>query len=169
MSKSNQMKRFIYLFTIVLISASCGTSKGTGDGNSPKLGKAYGPVVVQPKLAVRVSEMLERSETDGSEQEYTFEGKINEVCSKAGCWVNIDAGNGKSFMVRFKDHFTIPTDTKPGTSAYFHGVAFNDTVSVEMLRHFAEDAGKIQEEIDAIAQPQYKLGFTADGIVFKKD
>lgn len=163
------MKVLISLFAIALIAASCGTSKETGEGDAPKVGKAYGPVTVQPELAVRASEMVERSKTDGSEQEYTFEGKMSEICAKAGCWVNIDAGGGESFMVRFKDHFTIPTDTKPGTVAYFHGVAFNDTVSVDMLRHFAEDAGKSQAEIDAITEPEYTLSFIADGIVFKKD
>lgn len=164
------MKRIIYLFAIALIAVSCGTSKdASGEGDAPKLGKAYGPTTVQPELKVRVSEMVDRSETDGSEQEYTFEGEIVEVCSKAGCWVNVDNGKGGTFMVRFKDHFTIPTDTKSGTKAYFHGVAFNDTISVAMLQHFAEDAGKSQEEIDAITEPEYKLGFIADGIVFKKD
>ncbi len=167
--KSTEMKRIIYLFAIALIAASCGTSKdASGSGDSPKLGKAYGPTAVQPELSVPVSEMVERSKTDGSEMEYTFEGEIIEVCSKAGCWVNIDNGEGGTFMVRFKDHFTIPVDTKPGTKAYFHGVASNETISVEMLQHFAEDAGKSEEEIKAITQPQSKLGFIADGIVLKK-
>lgn len=164
------MKAIITLFTLALIAGSCGTTNAVSDdGESPKLGKAYGPTAVQPELSVRVSEMVERSETDGTEQEYTFKGTIKEVCAQAGCWVNVDAENGQTFMVRFKDHFTIPTDTKPGTVAYFHGVAFNDTVSVEMLRHFAEDAGKSKEEIEAITEPEYKLGFTADGIVLKKN
>lgn len=164
------MKRIIYLFAIALIAASCGTTKdGAGKSGTPNLGKAYGPTAVQPELAVPVSEMVERSKTDGSEKEYTFEGELIEVCSKAGCWVNVDNGEGGTFVVRFKDHFTIPVDTKPGTKAYFHGVASNETISVEMLQHFAEDAGKSEEEIKLIVAPQSKLGFIADGIVLKKD
>jgi hypothetical protein len=87
---------------------------------------------------------------------------------KAGCWVNIDKGNGETFMVRFKDHFTIPTDTEIGTEAYFHGIAYWDEVSVEMLQHFAEDAGKSADEIAKITEPQYVMNFEADGIVFVK-
>jgi hypothetical protein len=71
-------------------------------------------------------------------------------------------------MVRFKDHFTIPIDTKVGTEAYFHGVAYWDEVSVEMLQHFAEDAGKTPEEIAKITQPEYVMSFEADGIVLVK-
>ena len=44
-------------------------------------------------------------------------------------------------MVRFKDHFTIPPDTDPGTGAFIHAVAFWDTVSVDLQLHFIEDAG----------------------------
>ena len=71
-------------------------------------------------------------------------------------------------MVRFKDHFTIPIDTKIGTVAYMHGTANWDTVSVEMLKHFAEDAGKSKAEIDQITEAKYVLGFEADGIVWQK-
>ena len=71
-------------------------------------------------------------------------------------------------MVRFKDHFTIPTETEVGTKAIFHGEAFDDEVSVELLQHFAEDAGKSQEEIDAITEPEQSLGFTADGVFLMK-
>jgi hypothetical protein len=117
----------------------------------------------------RAVDQLEVNEKMMDPTDFTFEGEIVEVCSKAGCWVNVDAGNGETFMVRFKDHFTIPPGTEPGTKAYFHGTAFNDTVSVELLQHFAEDAGKSQEEIDKITEPKFELGFTADGIVLQKE
>ena len=71
-------------------------------------------------------------------------------------------------MVRFKDHFTIPTKTEVGTEAYFHGRAYWDTVSVELLRHFAEDAGKSKEEIEKITEPKFEMGFEADGIALVK-
>jgi hypothetical protein len=49
-----------------------------------------------------------------------------------------------------------------------HGFANWDTVSVEMLKHFAEDAGKSKAEIDQITKAKYVLGFEADGIVWQK-
>lgn len=133
-----------------------------------ELGENYGPFEVNPKEAVTVAEMLKSFDGKTEETEYTFEGELNEVCSKAGCWVNIDKGDGETFMVRFKDHFTIPPKTDVGTVAYFHGVAYWDTVSVELLQHFAEDAGKSEEEIAKITEPKYELGFEADGIVLRK-
>ena len=163
------MKTYLALIAAVFLLASCGDSKEmTGNGASSDLGKNYGPVTVDPAKAVGVDKVLEVNKKMMEPTEFTFEAELVEVCSKAGCWVNVDAGNGETFMVRFKDHFTIPPATAPGTRAYFHGMAFNDTVSVEWLQHFAEDAGKSQEEIDKITEPKFELGFTADGIVLIK-
>jgi hypothetical protein len=39
-----------------------------------------------------------------------------------------------------------------------------ETLSVEQLRHYAEDAGKSQEEINKIKDPQVSLTFLADGV-----
>ncbi len=164
------MKTYLALIAVVLFTASCGDSKEmTGNSSSSDLGKSYGPVTVVPEKAVGVDKVMEVNDKMMEPTDFTFEGTIVEVCSKAGCWVNVDAGNGETFMVRFKDHFTIPPGTEPGTVAFFHGTAFNDTVSVELLQHFAEDAGKTQEEIDKITEPKFELGFTADGIVLKKE
>ncbi|TNE70156.1 MAG: DUF4920 domain-containing protein [Bacteroidetes bacterium] len=148
-----------YLFTVLILVVTligCATSKS-----------AYGPVKVDATKAISVSAMLSDFEGKSGRVEYTFEAPLNEVCSKAGCWVNVDKGNGETFMVRFKDHFTIPPTTPVGTPAIFHGYAFQDTVSVELLRHFAEDAGKSQEEIEQITEPKFTFGFEADGIRLK--
>jgi len=152
----------------VLLFAVLATSLVACAQKAEKLGKSYGPVKVNVEEAISVEEMLKAYEGQTEEMEFTFEGTLIEICSKAGCWVNIDKGNGETFMVRFKDHFTIPPKTSANTEAYLHGVAFWDTVSVEMLQHFAEDAGKSPEEIAKITEPKYELGFTADGITLKK-
>ena len=133
-----------------------------------ELGESYGPVEVNVEDAISVNDMLASFEGKKERTEYTFEAELNEVCSKAGCWVNIERTNGETFMVRFKDHFTIPPETEMGTGAFFHGVAFWDTISVEMLQHFAEDAGDDAIEIAKITEPKYELGFIADGITLKK-
>lgn len=154
----------------VLVSCSTSTTEEVVEEETPviELGEAYGKVKVDPAAAITVAEMMKDYEGKTEEKEYTFEAKISETCSKAGCWINVDKGDGETFMVIFKDHFGIPTDTKVGSEAYLHGVAYWDTVSVDMLRHFAEDAGKSEEEIMAITEPKYELGFEADGIVMKK-
>lgn len=128
----------------------------------------YGPTKVEITKAIPVDAMLADFVKNGSKRStYTVNAKIEEVCAKAGCWINIKSKTGAEMMVRFKDHFTIPTDTKIGTQAFLHGDLYTDTVSVDMLRHFAEDAGKAKEEIAKITEPKITMGFEADGIKFE--
>lgn len=162
------MKKIGSIALVALLFASCATTDEMGGSSTGDLGKSYGPIKVDPSKAISVESMLKKYEGQSGEMEVTFEGTLTEICAKAGCWVNVDRGNGETFMVRFKDHFTIPPDTKANTEAYLHGVLFRDTVSVDMLRHFAEDAGKSQAEIEKITEPKYEMGFTADGITLKK-
>lgn len=162
------MKKIGSIALLALFFASCASTDEMGGSGTGDLGKSYGPIKVDPSKAISVESMLKNYEGKSGEMEVTFEGTLTEICAKAGCWVNVDRGNGETFMVRFKDHFTIPPDTKASTEAYMHGVLFRDTVSVEMLRHFAEDAGKSPAEIEKITEPKYEMGFTADGITLKK-
>lgn len=163
------MIKYAVIGLVVISLFSCNESKEKEViVEEVELGESYGPAKVDIKSALSVDEMLADFATKTNETEYTFEGKISEVCSKAGCWINIDNGDGETFMVRFKDHFTIPIDTKLNSEAYLHGIAYWDTVSVEMLQHFAEDAGKSKEEISKITKAKYELGFEADGITLKK-
>ena len=52
-------------------------------------------------------------------------------------------------------------------STVIQGDLFLDTTSLEMLKHYAEDAGKSEEEIALITEPIYELGFIADGVIIK--
>ena len=161
----------LFIAGVLFLATSCSSNAQTDESTKEKkekLGKSYGPEKVDVKEAITVEEMLADFDGKTERTEYTIDAELVEVCSKAGCWVNIDKGNGDTFMVRFKDHFTIPPATEPGTEAYIHGYAYMDTISVEMLRHFAEDAGKSEEEIMSITEPEYELNFEADGITLKK-
>lgn len=128
---------------------------------------SFGPNKVDTTIAISTKQLLAQFKGE-TEMYATFKAKINETCSKAGCWVNIEKEDGETFMVRFKDHFTIPVDTKIGTVAYMSGIAIQDTVSVEMQQHFLEDANAPQKEIDAITKPKYTMTFIADGIELVK-
>lgn len=103
-----------------------------------------------------------------AETETALEAKVNNVCQMKGCWMTLDMGNGQEVMVRFKDYgFFVPIDVA-GKTAVVAGRAYVDTVSVETLRHYAEDAGKPQAEIDAITQPEERVSFIADGVIIKE-
>ncbi|MBU2019617.1 MAG: DUF4920 domain-containing protein [Bacteroidetes bacterium] len=160
------MKNNIIAIAGLLMFASCSTSKKSQDSTNLS---SYGPTKVNVAEAMTVKTMLsDFQKNNGQDTWYTFEAPLNQVCAKAGCWVNVDKGNGETFMVRFKDHFTIPTTTPVGTQAIFHGLAYQDTVSVDMLRHFAEDAGESEEEIKKIVNPKITMSFEADGVSLRK-
>ena len=72
-------------------------------------------------------------------------------------------------MVRFKDYgFFVPKEGVEGKIAVIRGEAFFDTLSVQLLQHYAEDAGKSEEDILSITEPEYALSFTADGVIIKE-
>ena len=128
---------------------------------------SFGPNKVDTWKAISTKELLTQFEGK-TEIEATFKAEINETCSKMGCWINIKKEDGETFMVRFEDHFTIPVETEVGTLAYLSGRAVQDTVSVDMQRHFLEDANASQEEINAITKEKYGMTFIADGIELVK-
>lgn len=104
---------------------------------------------------------------DKAEATLTITGTVNAVCQVKGCWMTTDIGNNKSMRIRFKDYgFFMPKDCS-GQTFYAHGVASWDTTSVAMLKHYAEDAGKSQAEIDAIKEPKVELVFLASGVVLQ--
>jgi hypothetical protein len=94
-------------------------------------------------------------------------GKIVESCKVKGCWMTIDHGNGSAMRVKFKDYaFFVPKDSE-GKTAIIEGTAMMKTTSVEELKHYALDAGKSKEEIEAITQPESQLIFEAEGVILK--
>ncbi len=98
-----------------------------------------------------------------------LQGEIESVCQKKGCWMKMNIeGYDQPVRVTFKDYgFFVPKD---GASnwAVIEGIARFDTVSVETLRHYAEDAGKSEEEIMQITEPEYTLAFEASGVAIKE-
>ena len=98
-----------------------------------------------------------------------FASSINEVCSKKGCWMKLPAGETEeTIMVRFKDYgFFMPLDSQ-GKEVIVEGKAFVKEVSVDELKHYAEDAGKSAEEIAKITAPKLEMAFEAKGVLMKK-
>ena len=94
-------------------------------------------------------------------------GTITEVCQAKGCWMTIDLGDDELMRVKFKDYgFFVPKDAA-GKTAIFQGVAKNEIIGVDELRHLAKDAGKSEKEIIAIDKPKEELTFVAEGVIIK--
>lgn len=105
----------------------------------------------------------------GDSMEVSFITKVNEVCQMKGCWIKLDLGDNKTeSFVKFKDYeFFVPMDAAEA-DAIVKGVAYKAETSIADLRHYAEDAGKTEEEIASITEPKVQYSFLADGIFLKK-
>lgn len=163
------MKKLLFaLLSSTMLVACSSTPEAPAVEEKIELGEAYGPTEVDITKAVSVEEFFRDFEQKDGPEEYTIEGTIVTVCKSAGCWVGIDDNNGDYFMVKFKDHFTIPIDTELNKGAYMHGVATWDSIPVAQLREEALADGSTKEEAELISQPKFIFSFEADGIVLKK-
>ncbi len=96
----------------------------------------------------------------------TLKGTIEETCKMKGCWMTVKDENGVATRVTFKDYgFFVPKEGAAGKEVVFSGVAKRKLTDVATLRHYAEDAGKSQEEINAITEPKEEIEFVASGVV----
>ena len=118
--------------------------------------------------AITVSELVEKMK--GKENEkltVKVQAKITGCCQKKGCWMLVDLENGKTMRVTFKDYgFFVPLESA-GRTVIMEGTAYYKTVPVDLLRHYAEDAGKSKKEIQAIKEPEHDLAFEAAGVILK--
>ncbi len=95
-------------------------------------------------------------------------GEILSTCSKKGCWMDLSTGTDLPMKVRFKDYgFFVPTSGVEGKQAVVEGVVKKQELSVEILRHYAEDAGQSEEFIAGINTPKETMTFTASGVIIR--
>lgn len=95
-------------------------------------------------------------------------GTVTDVCPKMGCWLSLEMPDKSNVFVKMKDYgFFVPTELK-GKTIVVDAEAKLLTTSVEELRHYAEDAKKSQQEIDAIKAPKEEIRLTATGITVVK-
>ena len=73
-------------------------------------------------------------------------------------------------FVKFKDYgFFVPKTGIEGKQILMSGKIFRDTISVERLRHYAEDAKQTKEEIDLISEPEFKINMIAEGVAIREN
>ena len=101
---------------------------------------------------------------EGKKTEVKIKGVVTEVCEAMGCWIKIKSANG-DMMVKMKDHsFFVPLALN-GKEVVIAGIAEIKETSVAQLKHYAEDANKSKEEIDAIKEPQKEIVIQAKGVL----
>ena len=93
-----------------------------------------------------------------------FAAKVNEVCQSKGCWMRLSIGDEEA-MVKFKNYGFFMPKNIVDKEVIVHGKAFVAEISIEEQRHYAEDAGKSEEEIAVIIEVEKTLSFEADGVL----
>lgn len=155
----------IFLFAVLSMALACNQAAEEQTEAVVENLEIYGDTITADG-AVAAAELVNLM-ADASQKDAKIEGTIEEVCQKKGCWMKVDIGDGKTMRVTFKDYaFFIPKDAA-GRKVILDGVATMEETSVESLRHFAEDAGKSKEEIEAITEPTKELVFEARGVILQ--
>lgn len=150
------MKKFLITLCAAVTLVSC-SSEPEGFKAGDEISEENAMTAADMKAAMKGKDSMEVKLT----------AKVNAVCQVKGCWMRLDMENGEEMMVKFKDYaFFVPKDAT-GKTATVEGWAKIHTTSVAELKHYAEDDGKSQEEIDAITEPKTEMVFEAKGVVLK--
>ena len=96
-----------------------------------------------------------------------LEGTVSEVCVKAGCWLKVAAGEQGEIFISTDHKFFVPKDIV-GKTVVVDGHAYKTEMSVEELRHYAEDEGQTPEQIAEITEPENSYTLLARGVVIKQ-
>ena len=160
------MKNILILFFVLAGAAllqSCKTTPATA-------GDTFGAGVSNPESSVAFAEVVKQLETNDSVS-VVMKAKVGSVCQAKGCWMNLvdpAVASDEELFVKFKDYaFFVPKDIA-GREVLVEGVAYKEETSVDELRHYAEDAGKSEEEIAKITEPVTEKKFMATGVLLLK-
>lgn len=165
------MKNIFVLLVLVAFAFGCKNDKKTEEKrtvNEDITFASFGDKI-EAEGAIAAVELAEKYQAmaEGDTLVTKVTAKINEVCSTKGCWMRLDLENDQEVMVRFKDYgFFMPLNATG--EVIINGKAFVTEISVDELKHYAEDAGKTEEEIAAITEAEKTFAFEADGVLLKQ-
>ncbi len=166
------MRKVAFLFMSVALLSACNNTTNQAEVKTEDVEEivqvdyqVYGDTI-SDEGAIMVTELLQKMQENDSVSA-KVEGTINSSCTVKGCWMKMDLGNDKEMHVTFKDYgFFVPTNLD-GETAIMEGYAITDTIDVDHLRHLAHDAGKSEEEIAAINEPEVGITYVATGVIIK--
>jgi hypothetical protein len=156
------MKKLFLTLAIAAFSFIANAQPPVGDA---KAGEWYGEKVTNTDEALNIKDVAAKLEGGSEFGDVKIKAKILDVCPNKGCWLKLELNNGETAMVKMKDYgFFLPLAAK-GKTVVIDGEVKMKTTSVAELKHYAEDAKKSKEEIDAITQPKKEVKVMAKGIV----
>ena len=155
------MKTKLYILISLIFSISL-LSNGQSNKNFDSYGESFDIAGIN-NYKVEKESLLNNPQDDTK-----LEGQILSTCPMKGCWMKIRAEED-TILVRFKDYgFFVPTDGVVGDRTIINGKLSIDTLSIDLLKHYAEDAGKPTEEINKIKDPEISMTFLAEGVMIKE-
>jgi hypothetical protein len=147
------MKKRIFTFISLLVIS-------TAHSQGCFFGETFG--IANPMEIAKMQIAMEHADSLDTQ----IEAIVVTTCKKAGCWMEIQSSDGKNKMKVFmKDHaFGVPLSGCDGKKTVVNGRLFRYKLSVEYLRHLAEDAGKSKAEIEKITEPEEAIAIDAFGV-----
>ena len=153
--------RNVFLILSALVIFSC-----TPEQKQDVVG-TYGDEINE-KGAITVDAMIAKLD-EADTVNIKVRGEITATCAMKGCWMNLIMADGQEMRVTFKDYgFFVPSEGMEGNEALIEGILTRTVTDVETLKHYASDAGKSAEEIDAITEAKEELAFEAVGVIIYK-
>lgn len=165
------MKRLLYILLLSPLMIACQNNEGdqaveTSLVEAPELSVAYfGSQITEDGAQDAATVLQSLAGSDSVRMKVT--GRVDKVCQVKGCWMTMDVGQAEPMHVTFKDYsFFVPKNID-GKEAVIEGYARMETLTVDEQKHYAQDEGKSQAEIDAITEDKVTLSFVADGVIVK--
>jgi hypothetical protein len=156
------MKKLFFTVAVATFAFIANAQPPAGDA---KAGEWYGEKVTNTEEALNVNDVVAKLNGGSEFPEVKIKAKIVEVCPNKGCWLKLELEDGSKATVKMKDYgFFLPLAAK-GKTVVIDGEVKLKTTSVAELKHYAEDAKKSKEEIEAITKPEKEVRVTAKGIV----
>lgn len=164
------LKQWMFIFITALAAVACAQNGTATEENAAQAvavkGETFGEAITAEGAMTYEALLAKMENTTEDSVAVKVVGTVDAVCQMKGCWMNLvsDAGDSPEMAVRFKDYgFFVPKDIA-GRKVIVEGYAFKEVTPVDELRHYAEDAGKSKEEIEAITEPKEELKFLASGV-----
>ncbi|GAB1429367.1 hypothetical protein MASR2M18_01990 [Ignavibacteria bacterium] len=117
----------------------------------------------KPTLTTPPLSLLQIAKEKNTGKYIRLSAQVDEVCQSMGCWLIVKEGD-IMLRIKTKDHnFFVPKNIA-GRTVIVEGIVEEQIIAEELARHYAEDAGKTAEEIEAIRGEQKELSMIASSI-----
>ena len=117
---------------------------------------------IDHKNIIDVNNLIEDSEKFLN-KEVTVRGKVEKICVKKGCWLNLKASE-EVVRVTFKNYGIFVPSSFLGHKVALRGIFNIKEESVERQKHLLEDEGVSRKEIEKVTKPLKTYSIVSSGI-----